>query len=203
MQYMHSARGCRAWLPRLLALAFCTAAFSTFAGVEQDFERAGKAHRQGDFQTSVALWTALAANGQVDAQYNLGMVLLHGDGIAQDHAKAMEWFRRAAEQGDKHAQFQLGGMYQRGEGVAADPQQAHRWFTAHLAHHHHHAQSEQMQAWRREARNLLWAQEMRDSLAAGPQAAADVIAALRQRADAVAQRRQQVPATAAVAVGDR
>lgn len=199
MQYMHSARCRLGWLRRALAATLCTAAFAASAGVEQDFEQAGRAHRQGDFKASVAIWTALASAGQVDAQYNLGLIHLYGDGVAQDYGKALEWFRRVAEQGDKHAQFQIGGMYQRGEGVAADTEQAHRWFTAHHDWHHHLANSEQMQAWRREARDLLWARDMRESLAAGPQAAEEVIAALRQCADAIGQQ----PAAATLAAAER
>jgi hypothetical protein len=42
-----------------------------------------------------------------------------------------------------------------------------------------------MVAWRRQARDLLWARDMRESLAS-PEAAAQVIAKLRQRADAAA-----------------
>ncbi|MCK7500038.1 MAG: sel1 repeat family protein [Comamonadaceae bacterium] len=200
MQNMHSARCRLGWLHRALAATLCAAAFAASAGVEQDFEQAGRAHRQGDFKASVAIWTALASAGQVDAQYNLGLIHLHGDGVAQDYGKALEWFRRAAEQGDKHAQFQIGGMYQRGEGVAADAEQAHRWFTGHLAHHHHHAHSEQMLAWRRQARDLLWARDMRESLAA-PEAAAQVIAELRQRADAVAVDSARIGPGTALAAG--
>jgi hypothetical protein len=197
MHLTAAARPCR--LRQLLALALLSAALSASAGVEEEFEKAGRAHRQGDFRTSLAIWSALAERGQVDAQYNLGLIYLHGDGVAQDHAKAMSWFRRAAEQDDRHAQIELGGMYQRGEGTAADPQQAQRWFTAHHVRHHHHAHSEQMLTWRRQARDLLWARDMRESLAAGPQAADEAIATLRQRADTVAQQ----SAATALAAGER
>jgi len=129
-----------------------------------------------------------------------GLIHHHADGVPLDYAAAMKWYRKAAQQGDKHAQFQIGGMYQRGEGVAANAEQAHRWFTGHLAHHHHHAHSEQMVAWRRQARDLLWARDMGESLAA-PEAAAQVIAELRQRADAVAVDSARIGAGTALAAG--
>lgn len=188
MQHIESARPMARGARRLAVAALCFGVLGAQAGTEEDFERAGRAHRQGDFATSVAIWTRLAAAGQVDAQYNMGVIHLHGDGVARDYGQAMTWLRRAAEQGDKHAQLQLGGMYLRGDGVAPDPQAAQRWFTAHLAHHQHHAHSAQMQAWRAEAKELLWARDMRESLAANPESAGEVIAALRRRAETVAAR---------------
>jgi len=44
------------------------------AQVGGDFDRAAAAHRQGDYLTSVKLWQPLAGKGQVDAQYNLGVM---------------------------------------------------------------------------------------------------------------------------------
>ncbi len=144
-----------------------------------------RAHRQGDFQTSVAVWTALAEKGQVDAQYNLGLIHHHADGVPLDYAAAMKWYRMAAQQGDKHAQFQIGGMYQRGEGVAADAEQAHRWFTGHLASHHHHHHSPQMAAWRSQAAELVRQRDMRESLARSDESAGQQIAELKRRAGIV------------------
>jgi uncharacterized protein len=200
MQHKKSVPNAGTYMRAFLVPTLCAIALAASAGVEEDFERAVRAHRQGDFQTSVAVWTALAEKGQVDAQYNLGLIHHHADGVPLDYAVAMKWYRMAAQEGDKHAQFQIGGMYQRGEGVAADAEQAQRWFTGHLAHHHHHAHSEQMVAWRRQARDLLWARDMRESLAS-PEAAAQVIAKLRQRADAVAVDSARIGPGTALAAG--
>jgi hypothetical protein len=54
----------------------------------------------------------------------------HGDGVQQDYAKALEWFRRAAEQGDRDAQFYLGTLYERGDGVRQDYARAWAWLKA-------------------------------------------------------------------------
>ena len=40
-----------------------------------------------------------------------------GEGVPQDDAEAVRWFRLAAEQGDARAQFNLGVRYDTGEGV--------------------------------------------------------------------------------------
>jgi hypothetical protein len=50
-----------------------------------------------------------------------------GEGVPQDYAAAMTWYRKAADQGDAHAQFALGRMYGQGQGVPQDYVQAHKW----------------------------------------------------------------------------
>ena len=38
--------------------------------------------------------------GDVNAQFELGSMYYGGEGVAQNSAESMKWFRRAAEQGD-------------------------------------------------------------------------------------------------------
>ena len=52
-----------------------------------------------------------------------------GDGVPEDDAAAVKWFRKAAEQGDAEAQFNLGAMYAKGEGVPEDYVRAFAWFN--------------------------------------------------------------------------
>ena len=49
-------------------------------------------------------------------------------GVAPDYAKAMHWFRLAAEQGIAKTQYTLGLMHRKGEGVPQDYAEAARWF---------------------------------------------------------------------------
>lgn len=53
---------------------------------------------------------------------------MSGQGIRQDEAKGIEWFRKAADQGHASAQGWLGGMYSEGKGVAQDKSQAKEWY---------------------------------------------------------------------------
>lgn len=69
-----------------------------------------------------------AQAGDVDAQYNLGIMYYHGDGVAKNHDEALKWFHLSAEQGDAEAQFNLGFMYGRGEGTAKDHRASMEWF---------------------------------------------------------------------------
>jgi len=40
----------------------------------------------------------LAEQGNVEAQYNLGVIYAEGRGVAKDETEAVSWFRKAAEQ---------------------------------------------------------------------------------------------------------
>ncbi len=48
-----------------------------------------------------------AEQGFADAQYNLGLAYLHGQGVKKDDQEAADWFRKAAEQGQSRAQTHL------------------------------------------------------------------------------------------------
>ena len=77
-----------------------------------------------DFQETLQA----AKQGNVDAQYNLGLMYEQGQGVRQDYAQAVQWCRRAAEQGHAGAQFNLGVMYAEGRGVRQDLALAQEWF---------------------------------------------------------------------------
>ena len=51
-----------------------------------------------------------------------------GQGVAQDYAEAIRWYRLAAAQGDADAQFNLGLMFEKGQDVAKDKAEAIRWY---------------------------------------------------------------------------
>ena len=52
----------------------------------------------------------------------------NGEGVPQDDAEAVRWYRLAAEQGNAGAQLNLGAMYSNGEGVPQDDAEAVRWY---------------------------------------------------------------------------
>lgn len=51
-----------------------------------------------------------------------------GRGVRQDYAKAMEWYKKAANQGDSDAQLNLGIMYEQGQGVRPNKRTANEWY---------------------------------------------------------------------------
>ena len=52
----------------------------------------------------------------------------HGEGVQQNYAEAVKWYRKAAEQGYAGAQFNLGCMYANGEGVLQSGAAAADWY---------------------------------------------------------------------------
>ena len=65
--------------------------------------------------------------GDADAQFTLGYAYANGEGVSQDYAQAVAWYRKAAEQGDAMAQWVLGLAYQLGQGVPQDYVESHKW----------------------------------------------------------------------------
>ena len=71
----------------------------------------------------------LAEQGEeAEAQYSLGLMYFQGKDVAQDYAKAREWFEKAAQQGHVKAQYNLGLMYDHGKGGAQDYAKAREWY---------------------------------------------------------------------------
>ena len=52
-----------------------------------------------------------------------------GTGVAQDGAKALEWYTMAAAQDDVESQRALGGIYYYGLGVPKDLEKTVGWWT--------------------------------------------------------------------------
>src|SRR5438477_7964199 len=60
--------------------------------------------------------SVLAKQGDANAQYSLGNMYRTGQGVRQDYAESVRWFREAAGQGDAKAQNGLAYMYATGKG---------------------------------------------------------------------------------------
>jgi hypothetical protein len=62
-----------------------------------------------------------------DYAFTLGLKYHKGTEVKQDYQKAVQWYRKAADQGHAHAQYNLGSMYYSGKGVCQDYSKAVRW----------------------------------------------------------------------------
>ena len=101
-------------------LGFSLASFHSAAWAdtpEQQFQQGFDAFQKNDYQTAFKLWLPLAEQGDVNAQFNLGVIYEKGQGVKQDYFEAVNWYRKASEQGYAKAQFNLGMMYNEGKGV--------------------------------------------------------------------------------------
>src|SRR5262245_32438812 len=59
---------------------------------------------------------------------SLGFLYASGQGVAQDYAKAQEWYEKAAAAGDAGAMNSLGFLYASGQGAAQDYAKAREWY---------------------------------------------------------------------------
>jgi uncharacterized protein len=78
-------------------------------------------------QRAIADLKQQAFAGEVNAQIQLGVIYLTGDGVAKDDAEAMTWFRKAADQTNPLAERYMAEMYFKGRGVPADNMEAAKW----------------------------------------------------------------------------
>ena len=69
-----------------------------------------------------------AKQGEVTAQYNVGICYLMGVGVEKDDREGAKWLRKAADQGFAYAQSNLGILYDNGVGVAEDDAEAVKWY---------------------------------------------------------------------------
>jgi len=81
-----------------------------------------------DFTEAAKLYRKAAEQGHAYAQFRLGWVYAHGQGVPQDHSEAVTWYRKAAEQGHAGAQFRLGYAFDSGQGVPQDFVEAAKWY---------------------------------------------------------------------------
>lgn len=70
-----------------------------------------------------------ANDGDFDAQYQLGLAYMYGDGVPVDCKTALKWFRKAAHQGEPHAIFDCGFLLL-GDKCTGEPnyEEALYWF---------------------------------------------------------------------------
>ena len=81
-----------------------------------------------EYEKAVKLYKEAAEQGNVRAQYNLGLCYENGNGVEQSYTEAVRWYRKAAEQGDAEAQYNLGVSYDHGNGVEQSYEEAHKWY---------------------------------------------------------------------------
>ncbi len=94
-----------------------------------DFQAGDEAYDRGDYTTALREWRPLAEQGVVEAQYNIGVLYYHGQGVPQDFRQARHWWKKAAAQGLAKAQRNLGMLYANDQGVPKDYAQAHKWYN--------------------------------------------------------------------------
>jgi TPR repeat protein len=92
-----------------------------------DFEDAMNALHNGNSREAYRGFKRLAKRDHIEAQYQLGMLYLFGEGVTQDTAQGISWLEQAANSGSYGAANELGQVYLSGKGVAVDERKALKW----------------------------------------------------------------------------
>lgn len=66
--------------------------------------------------------------GDSDAEYNLGMIYLNGEGVAIDSTEAIKWFKLSSAQNNMKADYQLALCLEKGIGIAKDKELAMHYY---------------------------------------------------------------------------
>lgn len=78
------------------------------------FNQGLTAYKHGDFQTALVEFRQAAEGDDAEAQHNLGLMYVRGQGTEQNDMEARHWFRKAAEQGARQGPIQPGHRLRQG-----------------------------------------------------------------------------------------
>jgi TPR repeat protein len=96
------------------------ASIPAWAGMGDGIE----AFKHQEYALALREFSLLADQGDADAQYFLGSLYQHGDGVVKNIAKATPWLEKAAKQGHHGAANALGVIYASEGQAAHDDEQA-------------------------------------------------------------------------------
>jgi len=85
--------------------------------------------RQRRFSEALDILSPLAAQGDAEAALELGGLYDLGEGVAEDPAAALRWYRQAAEHGLPAAELDVALMYDTGRGTPRDAGKAALWYA--------------------------------------------------------------------------
>lgn len=93
-----------------------------------DLNRGTSFYKSKDYSSALAELAPLAEKGVAVAQFYIGNMYRDGNGVSQNFAEAVRYYRMAAAQGHPTAQNNLGARYRRGEGVEKNNGLALMWY---------------------------------------------------------------------------
>ena len=77
-----------------------------------DLVAAEGAYRRGHHAEAFHQFQVLASQGDVTGMSWVAFLYSRGEGVRQDYAAALEWYRKAAEQDDVYAEGEIGRFYE-------------------------------------------------------------------------------------------
>ncbi len=109
------------YLIAILILSLSSFASST---EKNPFDLATQYYEQQNYKMAIKYFKKVAEQGNVVAQYNLGLIYYYK---VKNYTQAFKWYKKSAKQGDPNAQFRLGSMYIQGKGVKESFDKAVYW----------------------------------------------------------------------------
>src|ERR1051326_3389778 len=95
---------------------------------DETWSAARKAEAAGDYPAMAKLLLPLAEEGDLAAQYMVGLLHDTGQSGMRSPGTAAKWYRKAAEQGFARAQYYLADLYYRGKGDMQNYPEALKWY---------------------------------------------------------------------------
>jgi TPR repeat protein len=108
----------------VFGLFFLTSSLSFGSEIERGIEL----FKKRKFDKSFEILIPFAKNGDKKAQFYVGLLYDMGSIKMMDKARAVEWYRKSAEQGYAPAEYDMGVMFSKGEGIYKDLQEAKEWY---------------------------------------------------------------------------
>jgi SH3-like domain-containing protein len=112
----------------VLTTAFLLFVSGNVIAESNTYNQALDAYNNEDYETALPIWRRLAAEGNADAQYALGVAYFKGEGVSRDLNNSMKWFEQAANSGNVQAMFNLGAAYWEGNGTRQSYAEAVQWW---------------------------------------------------------------------------
>ncbi len=117
------------------------------------FDVAVSAYESKEYEKAYGLFEEVVEDNS-DAMVNLAFMHLKGTGCEFSHAKAKEWFEKAAQKENRYALNSLGIFYEKGMGVKADAEKSLYYYQRAADAGHVDAQAKTGLLYRQKGNNL-------------------------------------------------
>lgn len=145
-------------LPVVLWLSACVLVpdyFSAGFSPHTKVERGVAAFNTANYPEALKYLAEPAENGDMDAQYMVGMIYLYGLAGVKNSYTAQKWLTLAAQSGQRAAQEQLAFFYQDDLTPLYNPIDSYYWFSVIIGDHPEYREKMQNMEWTLRSRGLL------------------------------------------------
>ncbi len=129
--------------------------FSVGFTAHTDIEKGLNSFNAADYPRALEYLSEPAQNGDMDAQYIVGMTYLYGLAGVKNSYAAQKWLTLAAQSGQRAAQEQLAFFYQNELTPLYNPIDSYYWFSVIIGDHPEYREKMQNMEWTLRSRGLL------------------------------------------------